>query len=342
MIRVTKTKTKGKRYAARVHVGDGKYKLLDARSTRAAAKKDEAEWLLRKEGQQNKTGREWADFYLEGYAERVKSSSLAHAESAIGCWRKTFGSRTLSTIDPTESEEWARANRWAVPPIVTMMNAAERARVVDRNTFAGLTRKGPGRKHMAPLTVHEVQRLAVIAEDAHGLGAFVTFTAYTGMRVGEVFALQWDDIDFERNRVSVKRRLYRSNIDLPKSGKTREIVLLPEARDALLGMDRSTDWVFEGKRGGRLSQSKVTYYWQKIEGDFGRKVNRHELRHFCGHHLYRTLGYRADVVAAQLTHSSPRLVEDLYGHGDVGALEEIERTYSERSNVVPLRRTSNG
>ena len=42
----------------------------------------------------------------------------------------------------------------------------------------------------------------------------------------------------------------------------------------------------------------------------------------------------------QLGHSSPRLVEDLYGHGDVGALEEIDGAIG--AKVVPLREASAG
>lgn len=340
MIRRTKTKTMGIRYAARVHVGNGKYEVIGTYGTKAKAKQIEAGWLLRNKHRERKKGGELADFYLEGYAERVKASSLVHAQSAVKCWRKEFGSRTLTSIDPTEAEEWARENRWAVPPIVTMMNYAVKKEWIDRNPFAGLSKKGPGRKHTAPLAVADVDRLALVAGQAHGdfLRAFVLFTAYTGMRVGEVFALQWSDVDFKRNRVMVRRRLYRSDLDLPKSNKVREVVLLPEARDALLSLDRSTDWVFQGKRGNRMSQSSLTYYWQKTETAFGRRVTPHELRHFCGHHLYVTMSFQARVVAAQLGHSSPRLVEDLYGHGDVGALEEIEAGYG--ANVLPFRRAS--
>lgn len=118
--------------------------------------------------------------------------------------------------------------------------------------------------------------------------------------------------------------MYRGRVDVPKSGKGREIVLAPEARDALMGLDRSTETVFRGKRGGRMSQSSLAYYWTGVCAAFGRKVEPHELRHFCGHRMYVELGMPARVVAVQLGHSGPRLVEELYGHGDVGALEEIE------------------
>jgi integrase len=335
-IRVTQTK-KGKRYAARVHLGDGKYKLLASRDTRKEAKDDEAQFRLSRRAPEKVQAKTFAKRYLAGYAETRKISSYDHAEAGIDHWLKTFGSRSLQSIGREESTDWASANRWAVPPVVTMLNAALDEGLVDRNEMRGQSRKSRGRADKDPLTVEDLERLASAAEEKHGAGmrAFVIFTAYTGMRVGEVFALKWGDVDFNRNRVMVRRRLYRGQMDLPKANKKREIVLLPEARDALLGLDRSSDWIFTAKRGGQITQTVLTYYWQKIVSAYGTDVTPHELRHFCAHHLYVRMGFPSRVVAAQLGHSSPRLVEMVYGHGDVGALDELEQGYG--NNVRHLR-----
>jgi integrase len=337
MIRRKRTKRGRPRYSPRVHVGNGEYKLLGTFATEREAKEVEAKWLLKRGGGSNQRGGQFADFWLEGYASRVKASSLQTATTAINRWREQFETRRLSTITATEAEQWARENRWAVPPVVTMLNDAARKGIIDRNPFKGLSKKGPGRRYLDPLTVEQVERLAAIAEQQHGLGAFVRFTAYSGMRIGEVFGLEWRDVDFERMRIMVRRRIYGGEVDLPKSGKAREIVLLPEARDALLGLPRDDERIFRAKRGGDLTASTLAYYWQAISAVFG-PVDPHELRHFAGHYLYVTMGLPARVVAAQLGHSSPRLVEELYGHGDVGALEEIDRAVGD--NVVPLRQAA--
>ena len=42
--------------------------------------------------------------------------------------------------------------------------------------------------------------------------AFLT-ACYTGMRTGEVFALTWDDIDFESKIIKVKHNVYAKNKD---------------------------------------------------------------------------------------------------------------------------------
>lgn len=339
MIRVTTTRSGRKRYMPRVHTGGGKYDTLGTYPTREKAREVEAQWLLARKGQK-RSGQEFADFWLEGYEQRVKASTAGTARSAIRHWLRSFGNRSLHTIDALEAETWARSNRWAVPAVVTMLNDAVEKGVLEANPFRGLGRKGPGRRDTDPLTVNDVDRLAAVARRLHGdaLAAFLLFTAYTGMRVGEVFALQWPDIDFERNRVMVRRRLYGSELDLPKSNRVREIVLVPPARDALLSLDRSTDWVFLSKTGKRMSQSILGYYWRGIEAAFGRRVTPHELKHFAGHHLYVTMGLPDRVVAVQLGHrDGGKLVRELYGHGDVGALEEIDRAYE---NVVPLRKAS--
>ena len=125
---------------------------------------------------------------------------------------------------------------------------------------------------------------------------------------------------------------------MPKSGKPRLAALLPEARDALLGLPRRDELVFPSKRGGRLAQAAMSsHYWPPVIARFGRQVALHELRHFCARHLYVRLDLPARVVATQLGHSTPRLVEELYGHFKVGALREIDQAVGH--NVVALRDT---
>jgi integrase len=117
-------------------------------------------------------------------------------------------------------------------------------------------------------------------------------------------------------RARIERRAYKGKLDLPKANKPRLIVLTPQARDAVLPLDRSKPIIFTAKRGGPLSQSGLTWYWRPVAARFGRKTTPYELRHFAAHYLYVTHGLPARVVAAQLGHGGPKLVEELYGHGD--------------------------
>jgi integrase len=339
MILRRKTRAGKVRYGVRVDRA-GKQAWIGTFATIAEARKAEAKARLDRRSSPMSCDR-FAEFWLEGYRERRKASSYDTAAAALRGFVDDFRGIPLARVDSITAERWARSNGWRIPVVITMMNTAVEADLIERNPFKGLSHKGPGRRHATPLTVDDVDRMAAAARRLHGqvISSFVIFTAYTGMRVGEVFALQWPDIDFNRNRVTVARRVYRGQLDLPKSNRRREIVLPPPARDALLPLDRSSDWIFTGKRGGRMSQSGLAYYWRGIEGAFGRKVTPHELKHFAGHYLYVTLGLPDRVVAEQLGHrDGGKLVRELYGHGDVGALEEIDRAFE--SNVIPLRKAA--
>ncbi|HEY6653226.1 MAG TPA: tyrosine-type recombinase/integrase [Solirubrobacterales bacterium] len=313
MIRKKRTRSGKLRYSPRVHVGGGRYQMLGTFDTEREAKTAEAKWTLKQGGGSNQRGGQFADFYLEGYAARVKASTFGTAQTAINRWREQFETRRLSTIDATEAEQWARENGWAAPAVVTMLNDAVRKGLIDRNPFKGLSKRGPGRRYLDPLTVDQVEELATIAEQHHGFGAFVRFTAYSGMRVGEVCGLEWGDVDFDRMRIMVRRRVYRGQVDLPKSGRVREIRLFPEARDALLAVPRKGDRIFRAKRGSDLTASTLAYYWQAISAVFG-PVDPHELRHFAGHHLYVTMGLPSRVVGAQLG-DTPRMISTGTGRG---------------------------
>jgi len=147
--------------------------------------------------------------------------------------------------------------------------------------------------------------------------------------VGEAFALEWQNVDLQARRALIDKTLYGGELQLPKGGRPRRIVLTAQARDALLTIPRGGpgDPVFTGKRGGRLSQSLLTWYWAPVRAraGLGDEVVPHMLRHFAGHHFYVRLGVSDHDTAAQLGHADGgRLIRELYGHGDVGSLARIE------------------
>lgn len=330
------------RYGVRVDRG-GRQKWVGTFDTLAEARKQEAKAKASRRLGSMRCD-EFVDHFLEGYKAKVKASSYDTAETALRLFKSEYRGIALDQVTEIEAQRWARKNRWRVPVIVTLFNAARKAKLVDDNPFAGIVSKGEGRKNTPPLTVAEVEALGQAALEAHGeygpmMRALLLFLAYSGMRVGEAFVLEWTDLDVEAMRIRVERRVYRGELDTPKSGKRRLIVLTPQARDAILGLDRSSRTIFTAKRGGQLSQSLLTWYMEKVNGRFGRDVEPHELKHFAGHYLYVVLGLPARVVAVQLGHNDGgRLVEQLYGHGDVGALEEIDRALER--NVIPIRKAS--
>jgi integrase len=286
---------------------------------------------------------EWADRFLARYERERKDSSADTACSALRRFTADFGDRPLAgpgAITRIEAMDWAeRVPAGVVAVTVTLFNAAVDAELVERNPFRGLSHRSRsrGRSDEHPPTEEELARL-LDACSVHGwyapqMRALITFAAYSGMRPGELFALEWPDVDFDAMRIDVRRRLYRGRLDLPKSNRPRRIALTPPARDALLQLPRDRQLVFAAKRGGRLSQPTLSGYWGKVlakaELDFDFYL---ATKHYCVHYMHATLRLEPRVSAEQMGWTLAGVLKLLavYGHGDMGALEEIDRAFSRK------------
>jgi integrase len=58
--------------------------------------------------------------------------------------------------------------------------------------------------------------------------AIVLTAAWTGLRLGELLALRWDDVDFALQRIHVRRSYTGKSEKTPKSGKVRSVPLVAE------------------------------------------------------------------------------------------------------------------
>ena len=96
--------------------------------------------------------------------------------------------------------------------------------------------------------------LEAIEQDPNVQAAnFMKMVLFTGMRRGELFKLQWQDIDFDRGFIHIRD---------PKGGQDQKIPLNAATRDLLLNHPRTdSPYVFPG-RGGR----------QRV--DINKQVNR--------------------------------------------------------------------
>lgn len=290
------------------------------------------EWTARQQVRDDPAAFTWAelaDLFLVEYERTRKWSSYQTARYRLNDFKDRFGDRT-GPISRQEAERYAATRR--IDEVQVLMNWAVTQGLAERNPFKGLTRRGPGRRDQDPPTAADVDLLASTAGSVYGPAerAFVLTAAYSGLRKGELLGLEWTDLDFDHNRIRVRRRIYRGRVDVPKSNRRRLSALLPEARAALQAMPRTDRRVFP------WSAASLDGWWKTIRDVAGLTTTVHELRHFNGHHLYVTLDLPSRVVAAHLGHASPRMVEELYGHFKVGALEEIDRAVAS-PRVQPLR-----
>jgi integrase len=139
----------------------------------------------------------------------------------------------------------------------------------------------------------------------------------TGMRRGELLALQRSDIDFEKRLIHVQRSLSRhGTIKAPKSGKTRLVDMSRQLAAVLQEFpdDQSDTPLFQSTTNTYLDPSNLYKNFRRHLDDAGlRKIRFHDLRHtFATEHIKnnQSLAYIRD----QLGHSSIEITVNLYGH----------------------------
>lgn len=177
----------------------------------------------------------------------------------------------------------------------------------------------------------------------HELHTMLTVFLGTGIRVGELTGLTWDDVDFAKNVIHVNKTLnYKETlyakctfyITFPKSNASiRDIPMLDEVRTTLTEMyrrrddfngeyqvriDGFTNFVFRDLDGNVYSNHRVNYMLRKATNGYNREEqdravaeNRqaHLLPSITCHHL------RSTFCSTLLSHDIPiKTVQILMGH----------------------------
>lgn len=103
----------------------------------------------------------------------------------------------------------------------------------------------------------------IIAESSD-IWLFPYVALMTGLRKGELLALQWKDIDFERNEIRVTKSVYHQNnapkIKTPKTeAGIRPVILLSSLRDKLISIKGNPEDYIFSEDGGKTPYTKGEY-----------------------------------------------------------------------------------
>jgi integrase len=147
----------------------------------------------------------------------------------------------------------------------------------------------------------EVWALVRAASDERDAAVYVT-AAFTGLRMGELRALKWRDVDFPRSVIRVRASYAADELSVPKSGKVRSVPMVPEVARELAVLSKRRDWtgdddlVFAEHDGTWLNDDRLRRRYDAALKRAGlRRLRFHDLRHTFGS-LAIT---RADIVEVQ-------------------------------------------
>ncbi|MFF5763050.1 tyrosine-type recombinase/integrase [Streptomyces tanashiensis] len=179
--------------------------------------------------------------------------------------------------------------------------------------------KGAGAAKTAERPFLEVTEVFQLADAVPArFRVFILLAAFTGLRFGELAALQRHDVDLDRRTVAVRRSLAETRTDgimvkTPKSAAGVRTVAFPASLAeglathlAVYAEPGRTGLVFAGARGGQLRRNNFRRLWLRALKTTGlRDVHFHDLRH-TGNTLAATGGATTRELMQRMGHSSVR------------------------------------
>ena len=179
-----------------------------------------------------------------------------------------------------------------------------------------------------------------IEETEHRAKPAAMLMMYSGLRRGEATALQWSDIDFSNNTITVNKSYdFKNNcIKKPKTDAGTRIVSVPDKLIAYLGtLEKKSIYVLTSASGNMMTNSAWQSMWDSYIIDLnlkygisigkrdkndprGQVITIEMFSPHCLRHTFCTIMYEAgiDVLTAkeQMGHSDTRTTLAIYTHLD--------------------------
>lgn len=193
-----------------------------------------------------------------------------------------------------------------------LVNFAVTRSMVTVDPLKGAKLKKPKPTPQPCWTAEEMDAIIAAADEPQR--SVFLLLADTGMRIGELIFLTWDDVDVERRVLHVRAKEGWK----PKTGDQRAVPMSVRVRGMLANLPRRGRWVFTAATSGKhsaarqMSPRRLLVSLKRVLQKLGLEGHLHTFRHgFISNAL--TKGVPEAIVRAWVGHVDPEILK-LYTH----------------------------
>ncbi len=266
----------------------------------------------------SRTFGEIAELWWDETYENLASQSLKGYKPALARAIDEFGDECIDVIQPKDIQQMFKKMSLKGYSAKTIANH----RIVLNQIFnyailEGDIQYNPCTSVRIPKEAPKTVREAASSSDeekilqSNNAWLFPVFALLTGLRKGEILALQWKDIDFDNNLISVTKSVEHINneprIKEPKTKSGTRYVPLLQMLKVRLEPKRGKPehYIFSADKGKSPLRDKT---YAKLYKDYSNEVGitctAHQLRH-----SYATVAVEEDV--------NPKDLQNALGHADI-------------------------
>jgi integrase len=238
--------------------------------------------FLDKKKESNCTFKKLAELYKEW--AKTNHRGFRSTQIRVNQFVNTFGDSLLKNISPLEIDRFLQERATLCKPATVNREAGVLRHMFTKAIEWELVIENPARhirklhaenKRLRFLDAEEISSLLEAADKY--LYPILLVALNTGMRRGELFKLQWKDIDFRNQLVRIADS---------KNGESREIPMNRTLEDTLRGIPRRLDlvFVFPGKTGRGITDIKKRFKTAREAAQI-EDFRFHDLRHTFASHL---------------------------------------------------------